>query len=691
MTKSDAPSFLRNANWTIGKKIALGFGIFVVLIVVLSLTAYLNLRAIDRQINSLLLQSEITQAFHDVQLGFFIAREGEADYLATQSPLALSQLNQGQLLWRSGLARLSDLPLSAQEEEYRIDLNQQLEAAEAAFTQLVRYVDAGDMDRAFTFHRTEIEEIADNFIDFFDDNVRPSRVQNRADARNAATQTVNTSLLVIGAVTLGALVLGVISSTSVGRGIANPIHRLTEVAQQVAGGDLNAPIDVESRDEVGALAQAFQTMTGNLKDLLASLERRGSELEARTEELEANQRAIQVVFSAGGAFGVDELLSMVVNLIRDRFNLYHVQMYLLDDAGENAILKQSTGFAGQQLLARKHAIPMERTSLVTSAIKEGESVLVPDVKEDPNFLANPLLPDTRSELVVPLKVNDQTVGALDIQSREAGVFTEDAISLYETMVGQIGLMFQNAQLFTDISEKTESLTVFTTQLATAAEIGRRISTILDPENLLNEVVELLRSRFGFYHAHIYLLDDAKQNLVVRAGSGEVGRVLKERGHAIPLEREHSLVARAARERVVQTVMDTALESDFFPNPLLPQTRSELAVPLVVGNNVLGVLDIQDDLPERFGPAERDTFATLAGQVATALENARLFTQQEAIQTEIRSLARRNQLVLDSAAEGIYGVDQHGVTVFINPAALKMLGYAEEELLGGVARGPVDLE
>ena len=161
-------------------------------------------------------------------------------------------------------------------------------------------------------------------------------------------------------------------------------------------------------------------------------------------------------------------------------------------------------------------------------------------------------------------------------------------------------------------------------MRTAADIARRLGTILDPEQLLQEVVELIQSRFGLYHAHIYMLDEGADALKLATGSGEVGRVLRERGHSIALNAEKSLVARAARTRGAVLVVDTTLESDFMPNPLLPQTRSELSLPLVVGNVVLGVLDLQDDQSGRFTEAERDTFGTLAGLVATAIQNARLF-------------------------------------------------------------------
>ncbi len=463
--------------------------------------------------------------------------------------------------------------------------------------------------------------------------------------------------------------------TWLGRQLSRPILDLTRVVSRFSTGDLNARAPVSSRDETGMLASAFNQMAEQTTELLQNFESKSEELEGRTTQLEASQRALQVVFSASGAFNPDELLGMVVNLIRDRFNLYHVQVYLVD--GEAAVLRQSTGYAGQQLLLKKHQIPLDRTSLVTQSIHEDRPVLSPDVRQDPNFLANPLLPDTRSELAVPLKVGERVIGALDAQSRTLGFFNPDMIALFETMTAQIGILLQNSELFTRVSEQAETLSSFTSQLGTAAEVGQRINTILDPRQLLSEVVELIRSRFGLYHVHVYLLEpastatqgDGGQELVIQAGSGEVGKVLRERRHSIPLDREKSLVTRAARSRQPIVVNDTSLSPDFMPNPLLPQTRSEMAVPLIAGERVLGVLDVQDDQPERFGSTDQDTLNTLAGQIATALENARLFAELELTAERLREADRFKSEFLANMS--------HELRTPLN----SIIGYSEVLLMG----------
>jgi transcriptional regulator with GAF, ATPase, and Fis domain len=127
-------------------------------------------------------------------------------------------------------------------------------------------------------------------------------------------------------------------------------------------------------------------------------------------------------------------------------------------------------------------------------------------------------------------------------------------------------------------------------------------------------------------------------------------VLCERGHSIPLAAEKSLVARTARSQGIVLVDDTRVEPNFMPNPLLPRTRSEMAIPLAAGDKVLGVLDVQDDQPYRFTRTDQDTFSTLAGQIAIALQNASLFEQAERSLAETQARFEVSQALADAQTE-----------------------------------------
>ena len=191
-----------------------------------------------------------------------------------------------------------------------------------------------------------------------------------------------------------------------------------------------------------------------------------------------------------------------------------------------------------------------------------------------------------------------------------------------------------------IEEERQSLeqrvTARTSDLATVAEVGSITATILESKSLLQEVVDLTKDRFNLYHSHIYLLDENGENLVLTAGAGEPGRVMVAEGRSISLNREQSLVARAARERKGVTVNDVTQAPDFLPNSLLPDTHSELAVPMIVGGNVIGVFDIQSEQVGRFTDSDINIQTTLAAQLATSIQNVRQFEQSKS-QADLESL------------------------------------------------------
>lgn len=221
----------------------------------------------------------------------------------------------------------------------------------------------------------------------------------------------------------------------------------------------------------------------------------------------------------------------------------------------------------------------------------------------------------------------------------------------------------------------------TKSLLTVAEISTAASTILNIENLLQETTNLTKERFELYHAHIYLLDDAGENLVLASGAGEVGQQMVAQGHSIPLDQERSLVARAARERQGFTVNDVTIEPDFLPNPLLPNTRSELAVPMMVGEKVIGVFDVQSDLVGRFTEADIAVQTTLASQIASAIQNARLFEQTQAALLQSKEAQQLTNDVIDSTDDWIFIKDQEHRYRLVNQGYAKSLHIPKADFIG----------
>jgi signal transduction histidine kinase len=577
-----------------------------------------------------------------------------------------------------------------------------------------------------------------------------------------------------------------------------------------------------------------------LRGLIGSLEAR---VASRTRDLEL---AAEVGRSASQLRDADTLLADAVELIRSRFGLYYVQVYLVDPYRRVLALRAGTGDVGPELKRRAHHLPVGPGSINGLAATEKRAVIVADTANSDTFRPNSLLPDTRSEMAVPLIAGNRVVGVLDLQSAQPGALTDENLSAFEALAGQLAIAIENAALFSqaeqaraeveaqarrlthagwrefldainrseqlgytfdqqtlaplaeplsampnpdaleasivvtgepigriqierdatidrpwvqadsdlvstvatrvanqienlrllaqaeqyraeaeiamrrltregwdalrirgelasgyvydlnevkplfeesygastailtrpfvvrnepigelavdveaNVDEAAEILAAVARQLSghveslrlseqnekrahemeTVAEVGATTATLLDPDRLLYAVVDLTKERFGLYHAHIYLADAAWQMLLLAAGAGEVGREMVAQEHAIALDVEKSLVARAARERQAIIVNDVRSDPDFLPNPLLPQTRSEMAVPMIVGDKVLGVFDVQSDKPNGFSQEDASIYATLAAQVGVALQNARLYVEQASTVTQLRELDR----------------------------------------------------
>jgi GAF domain-containing protein/HAMP domain-containing protein len=214
-------------------------------------------------------------------------------------------------------------------------------------------------------------------------------------------------------------------------------------------------------------------------------------------------------------------------------------------------------------------------------------------------------------------------GDLTVQARvESGDEIGTLATIFNTMTRQL-------REFIDSLEARVSAR--TRQLETVGQIGQRLTGILDLSDLLREVVNRTKETFNYYHAHIYLLDEKGDSLTLAQGYGEAGAEMKARGHNIPLEAPRSLVARAAREGRIITIENVRVEADWLPNPLLPETHSEMAIPIILGSQVVGVLDVQSEKVGGLTQEDETILQALANQVAVAVQNARLFTEtQEAL-------------------------------------------------------------
>ncbi len=227
----------------------------------------------------------------------------------------------------------------------------------------------------------------------------------------------------------------------------HPIHKLTEITAAVAAGDLTQVAPVESDDELGALARTFNSMTNQIRDLVTGLERRVNE---RTSDLERRaiqlQVAAQVASEASAIHDQHTLLDYTVQLISDGFGFYHAGIFLNDHQDEYAVLVAASSDGGHRMLGSGHKLKIGEVGIVGYVAKSGESRIALDVGRDAVFFDNPDLPETRSEMALPMKAHGQIIGVLDVQSKDPAAFTIDDISTLQILADQIALAIDNARL-----------------------------------------------------------------------------------------------------------------------------------------------------------------------------------------------------------------------------------------------------
>ena len=265
---------------------------------------------------------------------------------------------------------------------------------------------------------------------------------------NAQTQTIILISLVLLILT-GGLAL-IISQV-----LTQPVQALTNVAEQVASGNLNARSKISTQDEIGALANSFNRMTSQLQDTLAGLERRIAERTADAElaRLISERRAqeLQAISEVSRTVSTEQkleiLLPLVTRLVSERFDFYHVGIFFVDATKQFAVLQASNSEGGKRMLARGHRLEVGLTGIVGAVSQTGKPRIALDVGADATFFNNPDLPETRSEMALPLNFRGATIGVLDVQSVKPGAFTESDANTLSILADQVAIAIENARLF----------------------------------------------------------------------------------------------------------------------------------------------------------------------------------------------------------------------------------------------------
>jgi GAF domain-containing protein/HAMP domain-containing protein len=572
---------------------------------------------------------------------------------------------------------------------------------------------------------------------------------------------------------------------------------------------------------------------------------------------EGNRRALQLQTAAEIAREAsstivqrDPLLQKAVDLIRDRFGFYQTSIFLADQNGQSLKVVASTGEAGIQMIGDGYTIELGSKSIISQTATTIEPLVVSDVTLQPSYRFNPLLPDTKSEASIPLTVNDQLLGVLDVQSDRRFAFSPDDIEVLQVLTDQLSVAINNAGVFeenqkqlnelhllhslteaiateTDITvlaeivhqevisligdvdfyialyddetehiefpyvydngerihidpislgdgltsvvvhtkepliilenakERAEELgarvigewarswmgiplitstgvvgvmtlqdlvnekrftpehiklvTIMAKQMAraihtasllkesrrralqlqTAAEIARESSSTMEHDQLLKKSVNLIRERFDFYHASVFLLDPKGEYAVVRESTGEAGRQMLMNEHKLAVG-SNSVMGYVTANKEPLVVNDVTTHSHHRFNPLLPDTQAELGIPLMVGDRVLGAIDVQSTVPFAFSLDDIEVLQILADQLAIAISNSELFAETEEHLAQHRLIHHVTTVAASSSSlEDALSSSVQGLRVTLGDRVAILLYDAEDNRLRVVSAAGYD--
>ncbi len=296
--------------------------------------------------------------------------------------------------------------------------------------------------------------------------------------------------------------------------------------------------------------------------------------------------------------------------------------------------------------------------VVQYVIRTGESVVLDDATQKERLVGSEYL-QTRhpqSLLCLPLRNQARLSGILYLENNlSTGAFTADRLEVLNLLSSQMAVSLDNAILYTRMEEL---VTARTQRLQMVAHLSGQLNAILDLERLLTELVTQVKEQFNYYHVQIYMVEHPAQKMDVNvedecgflrlaAGYGEAGARMKAENLYIPLDAEIGLMVQAVCQREVMRADDVYQNKNWLAHPLLPDTRSEMAAPIIAEDRVIGVLDVQSDRPAGLDDGDADLMQSLANQVAIAITNARLFAEAEAAKERAEVASRAKSEFLSS--------------------------------------------
>jgi len=356
----------------------------------------------------------------------------------------------------------------------------------------------------------------------------------------------------------------------------------------------------------------------------------GAVLNTTANHLQVEPLLLEVADVLATSLDLDTTLSRVAEVVRRVIDYEIFAILLLNEKTQELRFRFQVGYPAD--FAERARVKLGEGVTGQAALSR-QAVLVDDVTQDPKYIS--AVPNVRSELAVPLITKNRVIGVIDLEARNPGYFTEEHSRLLTLVASRIAGGIENAQLYTRTTRQARILLLLN-------EIARELSSILNLDELLNRVAELLRRLIDYQMFSILLLDSSGEKLQHRFSLRFRENIHLK--HEVPLGR--GLVGYAAQTGQAVLVPDVSKDPRYIAGN--PETRSELAVPLIYKDKVIGVLDLEHTRRGFFTDDHRRTMMTLAAQVAIAIENARLYEeiarQERRLERDL-ALARELQMRL----------------------------------------------
>ncbi|MBI9048386.1 MAG: GAF domain-containing protein [Anaerolineaceae bacterium] len=354
-------------------------------------------------------------------------------------------------------------------------------------------------------------------------------------------------------------------------------------------------------------ANLFEVVTSSMERLAVQ-----STLEVRAKQL---QTTAEIARDTSASLNLDELLQYSINLIRDRFGFYHASVFLMDPFNEYAELKESTGEAGKLLKEAKHRLAVGSQSVVGQATAQNKPQIINDVTATEDYFPNPQLPDTRSELAIPLSIGDQILGAIDVQSYEFDAFSADDVQILQILADQLATAVLNANLF-------EQTTTNLSQYQLLQEITTKVSASGSPEEAIYTTVSELRKALPQFQIAVFTpLSSTVLEMEASAGLSD-----EDERNFSSVQIGEGIIGEAAQKKEI-VYKENIPETDKIVG-----YESEFAAPIMYQNRFLGVIYTKTNNPTTIQENYRDFFQALISSLGSIISNSDLI-QRIRIQIE----------------------------------------------------------